>query len=380
MKTKLMIYADSDIELVYKHLHFEEKNVKVNDLLTNGVEPTLFEKKHDELLTQFDFTEVDSCWILLFDRNGLFQTVKPHTYSEKAISQYTIQDPYLLILPKSYKIKFDAITHFNFPFDLKEPKEQPRRWMENKIKFVCKMNFEVGERSLIVNVDAIDRIYPGGFKEFFLSDDFEGVTNGFIFMSTQTMSENPKQDYIIKDVLEPMGFEYGKHYLISDVEDEDGTDNEPWYKRSKWFKSNIGMGYRAIWHSDFHCEKELYINGIVEERPWLQYWYFWFKKHPLLRDLRIITTKKGPRFTLDSNRFEFVSDKVFFTPDETAIPLFLGSQFGLYPREESVPDDYEGFVAVLGKSLLSGVVAGVGIQYFSNGKLGELQTYLDNRI
>jgi len=84
--------------------------VNLKEILPNPIETVLFEKKHTKLQTQFDLTGLDSCWMIVFDENREFVTVKPHFYKGDAPFSVFIPEPYILLLPSNQKLKFEDIT------------------------------------------------------------------------------------------------------------------------------------------------------------------------------------------------------------------------------------------------------------------------------
>lgn len=70
---------------------------------------------------------------------------------------------------------------------------------------------------------------------------------------------------------------------------------------------------------------------------------------------------------------------VFLNPKDSRVPLFVGTQFGITPRLS--PEQYEKLegckIAILGKSQLSGHVAGLGIYEIKNGQKVRL-AYFNN--
>jgi len=68
-----------------------------------------------------------------------------------------------------------------------------------------------------------------------------------------------------------------------------------------------------------------------------------------------------PRFDIDETLMDVVELDEFIKIEDQRIPLFIGSQFGIHPRIDEMPDFFNGekIIAILGKSLLSGTVAGL---------------------
>lgn len=64
-----------------------------------------------------------------------------------------------------------------------------------------------------------------------------------------------------------------------------------------------------------------------------------------------------------------VSREEFCITEEDRIPLFIGSQFGIAPYFDEVPElfDRPKIIAILEKSMLSGHVAGLSIRQYPGG-------------
>ncbi len=261
------------------------------------------------------------------------------------------------------------------------------KMLENNIKFICERELKVVFSSLIINVESIERLYPDGFKAFYLSDDFGGVTNGFLFLVAEMMSY-PVYLYSLIDKLQPLGFMEGRDYVIGQEELTKNPDGSscpphpiPWCKKADWLQSIItSKTGNMVWHSSFDKGQKAFIGNIRDERPWTLYWAFWYDKHPVLRNYRFKKLNRGyPMFNLDESRYDVVDSATFGLFENSLIPFLIGSQFGINPRiEEAFTRDYIGYVAILGKSLLSGVVAGLMIYIVQDSKLGDKILSLKN--
>lgn len=97
------------------------------------------------------------------------------------------------------------------------------------------------------------------------------------------------------------------------------------------------------------------------------YWLRQLRGHTEFGKYRFKRLDKGfkgyPPFEFDSNILDVVNLQTFIKVEEDRIPLFVGTQFGIYPWFNDFPDFYseERTIAVLEKSVLSGHVAGLGI-------------------
>ncbi len=79
-------------------------------------------------------------------------------------------------------------------------------------------------------------------------------------------------------------------------------------------------------------------------------------------------------FYFPQHLYDIVETEEFQRIEEKRIPLFLGTQFGLFPDiQKHFSDGGNGIlVGILCKSLLSGCVAGVKITYYRNNSFTEL--------
>jgi hypothetical protein len=70
-----------------------------------------------------------------------------------------------------------------------------------------------------------------------------------------------------------------------------------------------------------------------------------------------------PPFDIDETLIDEVDLDTFIKKEETRIPLFIGHQFGINPWFNNIPNFLfeDKIVAILGKSVLSGHVAGLSI-------------------
>ena len=115
MKTNLKIHLNGgEIEMRCDIMQMHKPFVNLKESLSNTFEAVLIEKKHLNLQTQIDLTDMLACWIVIFDENKEFVSVKPHTYKSMALFQVFIKEPYMLILPISYKLVFGDILSISF--------------------------------------------------------------------------------------------------------------------------------------------------------------------------------------------------------------------------------------------------------------------------
>jgi hypothetical protein len=93
-------------------------------------------------------------------------------------------------------------------------------------------------------------------------------------------------------------------------------------------------------------------------------WVPRFLADPEYGHLRLKRLASGyPPHDMDPGIIDVVEPEIFLTLEPLRMPFFLGTQFGTYPRLENLPKPHLGImtIAVLGKSLLSGNVAGLSI-------------------
>jgi len=102
-------------------------------------------------------------------------------------------------------------------------------------------------------------------------------------------------------------------------------------------------------------------------------WIKHFKQNPEYGHLRFKKLDNGfsgyPTFYFDETIIDEVDLDAFSKNEKTRIPLFIGTPMGLYPRLYDIPNflDEDRLVAILGKSLLTGHVAGLRIYYLPAG-------------
>jgi hypothetical protein len=102
----------------------------------------------------------------------------------------------------------------------------------------------------------------------------------------------------------------------------------------------------------------------MENRPWTTCWIKKFKEEQKNCQKRFKRLERGyPPFEFDESLIDIVDMEEFIKIEEFRIPIFVGSQFGIYPRIEKMPEFFNGrkVIAILSKSLLSGHVSGLTI-------------------
>jgi hypothetical protein len=108
----------------------------------------------------------------------------------------------------------------------------------------------------------------------------------------------------------------------------------------------------------------------MQQKTWTTQWISKLKNDERFTLLRFKRLDKGyPSFEIDDNLIDFVDDLEFNRIEEDRMPLFIGSQFGITPRINQIPEFFNGkkHVAILGKSLLSGTVSGLTIYQIEEG-------------
>ena len=102
----------------------------------------------------------------------------------------------------------------------------------------------------------------------------------------------------------------------------------------------------------------------MEDKPWTKYWIKNFMNDQDHGQKRFKIINKGyPPFEIDKTLIDIVEFDEFIKIEEQRIPLFIGSQFGIDPRIDDIPQFLNGqkLIAILGKSMLSGGVAGLSL-------------------
>lgn len=112
----------------------------------------------------------------------------------------------------------------------------------------------------------------------------------------------------------------------------------------------------------------------------ISYWLNSFKANPEFGKYRFKKLEKGfngyPAFAFDDSILDIVDLETFIKVEKDRIPLFIGTQFGRYPWFYDFQDFYneDKIIAVLGKSLLSGHVAGLTLYSVKAASiLGEIE-------
>ncbi len=100
----------------------------------------------------------------------------------------------------------------------------------------------------------------------------------------------------------------------------------------------------------------------MKDTPWTKYWIKKFKNEELNGQKRFKRLNKGyPPFDIDQSLIDIVEMEEFIKIEEQRLPLFIGSQFGISPNIDDMPEFFNGrkLIAILNKSLLSGHVSGL---------------------
>lgn len=120
---------------------------------------------------------------------------------------------------------------------------------------------------------------------------------------------------------------------------------------------------------------------IKEDKPKAKYWIKNFKNDRVHGYKKFKRLNVGyPRFEIDKAIIDTVEFEEFLNIEEQRIPLFIGSQFGIYPRIDEIPNFFNGrkVIAILSKSLLSGHVS--GLKLFQIEKNDKKFTYNEIRL
>lgn len=93
------------------------------------------------------------------------------------------------------------------------------------------------------------------------------------------------------------------------------------------------------------------------DRPWNKNWILKLKQNPIYGNYRFKQLETGyPPFEIDENIIDTVTREEFVEIEDERIPLFIGCQFGIFPKMNEIQNFYNGTkrFAILSKSLLSG--------------------------
>ena len=102
----------------------------------------------------------------------------------------------------------------------------------------------------------------------------------------------------------------------------------------------------------------------MQDKPWNKHWTKRFKKDATNSHKRFKKLSIGyPKFDIDKEIIDTVEFDEFIRIEKQRIPLFIGSQFGIYPRLNDMPNFFNGdkAFAILSKSLISGNVSGLSL-------------------
>ncbi len=107
------------------------------------------------------------------------------------------------------------------------------------------------------------------------------------------------------------------------------------------------------------------LNKLEKIQLYKTYWMKNFIQNPQFGKKRFkrIANNFPDKVELDDTYVDLVDIEDFIKIEDERIPLFIGTQFGIYPHFEDIPNFFNGkkLVAILGKSLLSGVVSGLSL-------------------
>ncbi len=107
-------------------------------------------------------------------------------------------------------------------------------------------------------------------------------------------------------------------------------------------------------------------------------WFDGFDRNMLWNQYRFKTIKQGyPPFDFPKHLIDEVDIEQFLLEEKFRIPLFIGTQFGVNPDPKNIYLDMKEpiLVARLGKSLLSGCVAGLSISCYKEGVFHEIEFF-----
>lgn len=125
------------------------------------------------------------------------------------------------------------------------------------------------------------------------------------------------------------------------------------------------------------------MRNLVEQYPHCLYWVEILQNNNYWKDIRFKKLNVGyPKFVMYPALFDEVNLEDFLKLENNRIPFFIGSQFGINPRLETVysVDDENVLIAILCKSLLSSTVAGLKIYSLKrNHELKEIIYFKNNK-
>ncbi|GAB4323388.1 MAG: hypothetical protein Kow00127_16050 [Bacteroidales bacterium] len=261
--------------------------------------------------------------------------------------------------------------------------------LQNRVSFESAHELRVSFVSLVINVDSIEKLYPGGMKAFFLEADF-GSTNGNLFIMSE-MSSYPATIYEFMDrVLVPAGFQKTRDWVLGEDSvapmaghgEPDYEEELYWTREAGWInsrayspKGSIVWSTTAKHDMERHCMK---LNGNQRRQSWT----YWFDKHPLLKDYRLkVLSNSTVPFDLDRKRYDIVDLETYITVEPGRLPLVISTQFGRFPEpEDNFPPGYNGYVAMLSRSMLSGLVSGLAIRRYNKGEFSEPVVLFENTL
>ena len=108
----------------------------------------------------------------------------------------------------------------------------------------------------------------------------------------------------------------------------------------------------------------------------LTYWIRHLRKDSKYGNIVFKRLEKGfrgyPHFVIDEDLLDVVDLEVFCKTEVDRVPLFIGTPLGIYPNLFGIPDFFsdDRIVAILGKSLFTGVVAALSFYAFPAGSSG----------
>ena len=102
----------------------------------------------------------------------------------------------------------------------------------------------------------------------------------------------------------------------------------------------------------------------MTDSPWTKHWIVKFLKDPVYGRNRFKIVASGyPQFEITESLIDLVGVDEFSFIEKNRIPLFIGTQFGIFPEVNEMPYFFNGekIIAILSKSLFSGHVAGLSL-------------------
>lgn len=361
MRTKIRIHLKDDIkEIKCHHIILKEPIIEIDQY--QKFDTLLLEAKNYNH-SRLNINNIKACRLVTFNSDMSFVVNIDNLCRGDKHFSLLIPDMYMLIIPNDYDIDAESIIRFEIIPNIHTK-------FNNQIKFITKRELIIKERSIVINVDSIEELFPGGFKALFSSNNFHGITNGYIVVLVNRNNDPYYFEDTISIFFEPYGFKKNSDYYI--IFNENSYENKLkttafGHVSNYWLNFNFNpiIG-SCVWHSSIENDQMIFI----ENYPMIQCWTFWYSLHPILKNIKLKTREKSPAIRIDDKWLKKVSINEYINIDKDLLPLLIDSQFSVRPNVEKLfPKEYNGYVILLSKSMFLGVVACISVHYIENGKL-----------